>query len=194
MTFLNDVPDDELLVMQNSNNLGNEHMETNKVRKLSWREDWTGTLYLFFATTGIIASILDFAFLQDLNFQTWAIILGFIVLLFGGILRGLPRRTLLKAGFGNLMGTSRLQIVENHQLVTDGFYKHIRHPIYAGELIRNFGFALIFSSGYGILFMMIAAIFLLVRIEMEEKMLVDAFGEAYEKYQKTTKKLIPFLY
>jgi len=104
------------------------------------------------------------------------------------------RRSLLKAGFTNLLATGRLQIVENHQLVTNGVYKHIRHPLYTGELIRNFGFVLIFSSLYGALFMIVGAVFLLIRIEKEEKMMGEAFGSIYERYRITTKKLIPFLY
>jgi len=34
----------------------------------------------------------------------------------------------------------------------------------------------------------------LFRIRNEERMLVEAFGEEYKKYQKTTKKLIPYIY
>ena len=99
-----------------------------------------------------------------------------------------------KAGFVNLVSTSRLQIVEGQQLVKDGLYKHIRHPLYLGEILRNFGIVSIFSSGYGILFIMIGTIFLLLRLNAEEEMLVEAFGSDYEDYQRKTKKLIPYIY
>jgi protein-S-isoprenylcysteine O-methyltransferase Ste14 len=42
--------------------------------------------------------------------------------------------------------------------------------------------------------MVMAILFLNLRIRIEEKMLIDAFGEEYKEYQKRTKKLIPFLY
>jgi len=79
-------------------------------------------------------------------------------------------------------------------LVKDGLYKHIRHPLYLGEILRNFGIVSIFSSGYGILFIMIGTIFLLLRINVEEEMLIEAFGSDYEDYKRKTKKLIPYIY
>jgi protein-S-isoprenylcysteine O-methyltransferase Ste14 len=32
------------------------------------------------------------------------------------------------------------------------------------------------------------------RIRMEERMLIEEFGDAYQAYRKATRKLIPFLY
>jgi protein-S-isoprenylcysteine O-methyltransferase Ste14 len=63
-----------------------------------------------------------------------------------------------------------------------------------GEILRNVGIVSIFSSGYGILFIMIGIIFLLFRINAEEKMLVEAFGSDYENYKRKTKRLIPYIY
>ena len=99
-----------------------------------------------------------------------------------------------KAGFDSLVSTSRLQIVEGQQLVKDGLYKHVRHPLYLGEILRNFGVVSIFSSGYGILLVMIGTVFLLLRIKLEEEMLVEAFGSDYEDYKRKTKRLIPYIY
>jgi protein-S-isoprenylcysteine O-methyltransferase Ste14 len=42
--------------------------------------------------------------------------------------------------------------------------------------------------------MIIADMFLLFRIEIEEKVLIAEFGLEYEEYKKKTKKLIPHLY
>ncbi len=99
-----------------------------------------------------------------------------------------------KAGFDSLIGTGQLQIVKKHQLVKDGLYKHIRHPLYLGEILRNLGFVAIFSSGYGILIVLLASTLLLFRIEIEEKMLMAVFGEEYKEYKKNTKRLIPYIY
>ena len=41
---------------------------------------------------------------------------------------------------------------------------------------------------------MIGAVFLLLRIELEEEMLVEAFGSDYEDYKRKTKRLIPHIY
>jgi len=99
-----------------------------------------------------------------------------------------------KAGFSSLAATGRLRIVEKHQLVKDGLYRHIRHPIYLGETIRNLGLVLIFSSIYGLLIIATATIFLILRIRTEEKMLTEKFGEEYQEYQRKTKKIIPHIY
>lgn len=99
-----------------------------------------------------------------------------------------------KAGYGSLVGTAKLQIVKKHRLVKDGIYKHIRHPLYLGEILRNLGFVVIFSSVYGILIVLLASIFLLFRIEIEEKMLILVFGEEYIEYRRNTKKMIPYIY
>ncbi len=93
-----------------------------------------------------------------------------------------------------MAATGKLQIMKDHQLVKDGLYKHIRHPIYLGETLRNLGIAMLLSSIYGILFIAVAMVLLLSRIENEEKMLIETFGEDYRKYQRKTKKIIPHIY
>jgi protein-S-isoprenylcysteine O-methyltransferase Ste14 len=164
-----------------------------KERK-SFKEDWTLLPYLVVSVTGYVAAILDFVFLQNLTFQVFALS-GLCLLLIGGYLRFKARLELKKkAGFSSLVSTGRLQIVESHRLVKDGLYKHVRHPLYLGEILRNFGFVLIFSSIYGVLFMAVGTIFLLLRIRIEEKMLIEAFGEDYKEYQKNTRRIIPYIY
>ena len=177
-----------------SNNQDSDKIEENKVRVLSFREDWAVIPYFVLLLIGFIASIIDFVYVRMMVFQVVWVIIGIPLLLFGGAIRFLPRRSLAKAGFGSIWKTPFLQIVEDHKLVTDGYYKHIRHPIYLGEIGRALGWAIILSSLYGLVFMTIGLAFLLIRIEIEEKMLIEAFGEEYKEYQRKTKKLIPYIY
>lgn len=158
------------------------------------REDWTTVPFLTAAIAGFIVAILDFVFLQNWRFQVYAIA-GLILLLVGAYFRMRVRFELRKkAGFESLAGTARLQIVKEHKLVKDGIYKHIRHPLYLGEILRNLGFVLIFSSIYGVLLIAFSTVFLLFRIRIEEKMLLGVFGEEYREYQRNTKKLIPHIF
>ena len=153
-------------------------------KRKSFKEDWTLLPILVLLGTGFVVAILDFVFLQNLTFQVYALV-GLCLLLVGGYLRYKIRYELKrKAGFSSLASTARLQIVENHRLITDGFYRHVRHPLYLGETLRNFGFVLVFSSIYGVLFVAVGTVFLLLRIRDEEKMLVKAFGEDYREYQR----------
>lgn len=159
--------------------------------KKSFQEDWTLLPFLVTTLTVFIVAILDFVFRQSLKVQIFALA-GFAILLTGGYLRSRARLQLKKkAGFSSLAATGKLQIVENHQLVKDGLYKHVRHPIYLGETVRNLGFVLLFSSIYGLVLIAAATGFLLFRIQKEEKMLTDRFGEEYQEYQRKTKRIIP---
>jgi len=177
-----------------SANQGSDTIEEKKARVLGLKEDWAMIPYLALILIGFIVSIIDFVYVHKLVFQSVWVITGVPILLFGGAMRFLPRRSLIKAGFGSIWKTPFLRIVEDHRLVTDGYYKHIRHPVYLGEIGRNFGWAITLSSLYGLVFMTIGLVFLLIRIEIEEKMLIEAFGEEYREYQRNTKKLIPYIY
>ena len=164
-----------------------------KLRK-SLREDWT--LLPFFVTTGLgfLVAVLDFVFLQTLTFQLFALA-GCAFILLGGYVRMKARLQLrTKAGFPSLAATGRLQTVDGHQLVTDGLYACIRHPIYLGETVRNFRIVVIFSSLYGMALIGAATLFLVFRIRIEEQMLLEVFGETYAEYQRNTKRLIPCIY
>jgi protein-S-isoprenylcysteine O-methyltransferase Ste14 len=165
-----------------------------KPRKLGLKEDWTSLPFLLIVMAGWVVAAYDFWKLQGLRFQlnAWTVT-GVVLSIFGGALRLMSRRRLMKAGFG-LVSSSRLQIMEDQRLVTDGVYTHIRHPLYLGEMARNLGFSLLFSSVYGSAIVLLGNLFLLFRIPIEEEMLVKEFGEEYEEYRKRTKKLIPFMY
>ncbi len=162
--------------------------------KKTLKEDWAVIPFLGMTLLGFAAAIFDFVYLQNFSFQIFALA-GLLLLLVGGLIRMKARLQLKKkAGYSSLIGTGKLKIVKEHKLVKDGLYKHIRHPLYLGEILRNLGVVVIFSSVYGILIVLLASIFLLFRIEIEEKMLVVEFGEEYEEYRRNTKKMIPQIY
>jgi protein-S-isoprenylcysteine O-methyltransferase Ste14 len=162
--------------------------------KRSIKEDWALLPFLITRSAGAIVSVVDFIILQNFRFQVYGLV-GVILSVIGTYLRLKALSELKKkARFKSLASTGRLQVVEGHQLVKDGLYRHIRHPVYLGEIIRDFGFVMVFSSLYGVFLVAIATTFLLFRIEIEEKMLIEAFGEEYKEYQKNTKKLIPYIY
>jgi protein-S-isoprenylcysteine O-methyltransferase Ste14 len=82
---------------------------------------------------------------------------------------------------------------ENHELVTSGPYALVRHPIYAGVMLALFGSALIgsmFSIG---MFIVLSTVFAL-RLDAEERIMLELFPNAYPAYQKRTKRLVPFVW
>jgi protein-S-isoprenylcysteine O-methyltransferase Ste14 len=169
-------------------------MSEGALRKRGIKEDWAGILYILVASSGFIVSLYDFVVIQNLNLRVnISALFGILLLIIGGILRITSRKALTKAGFG-LVNSGRLQIVEDQQLVTDGVYQHVRHPLYLGEITRNLGFAIMLSSLVGLTVMLVGNVFLGFRLEREEKMLIEEFGHGYTEYRKRTKKLIPFIY
>jgi protein-S-isoprenylcysteine O-methyltransferase Ste14 len=141
-----------------------------------------------------VVSIIDFVYIQMRVFRLVWVIVGVPLLFLGIALRILALMRLVKLGMGSILKVKRLQIVEGHRLVTDGYYRYIRHPSYLGGIGFVFGLAITLSSLDGLVFMILSMVFLLLRIEIEENMLVEAFGEEYREYQRNTKKLIPSIY
>jgi protein-S-isoprenylcysteine O-methyltransferase Ste14 len=87
-----------------------------------------------------------------------------------------------------------LEIREGHTLVENGLYKYVRHPIYLGTFIRVIAIPIYTSSFSGFLLGLLAIPVLNYRISIEERMLVEEFGEDYKLYRKRTWKLFPFIY
>ena len=162
-------------------------------RKLSLREDWPAIPYITLILFGMAISAYDLIIFQGLRIQLYPIIMGVALVIVGGSIRAISRMTLKRAGFG-LVNSSRLRVIERQKIVTDGIYRHIRHPLYLGEIIRNIGFAIAAYSLYGLIPILIGNALLLFRIGIEERMLVEEFGGEYEEYMSKTKKLVPYVY
>jgi protein-S-isoprenylcysteine O-methyltransferase Ste14 len=90
--------------------------------------------------------------------------------------------------------SSTLVIRADHQLITHGIYRFVRHPIYLGAITGLFGVPVYVSSLYGLLTMSALIPIFLNRIRMEERLLTKEFGDAYQTYVDATSKLIPFIY
>jgi protein-S-isoprenylcysteine O-methyltransferase len=89
--------------------------------------------------------------------------------------------------------SSRPAMKEQHELVTTGPYAYVRHPIYTGILLAALGTA-IMSSIFGIGMLIFISIFFALRINKEEKMMLELFPKRYPEYQKHTKRLLPFVW
>ncbi|BAY77497.1 isoprenylcysteine carboxyl methyltransferase [Nostoc linckia NIES-25] len=89
----------------------------------------------------------------------------------------------------------RLTIKSDHQLVTDGIYSLIRHPIYTSYILLFIGFCLMLQSLWGSgLLLIVCVVWFGNRIVIEEQMLEERFGEEYQSYSQQTKRLFPYIY
>ena len=85
-----------------------------------------------------------------------------------------------------------LEIRQNHQLVTRGIYRRIRHPMYASLLLYGFGQALVVPNWIaGPMYVVSMAILFGFRVGPEEAMMLETFGNQYSEYMTHTKRLIP---
>ena len=67
--------------------------------------------------------------------------------------------------------------------------------MYSGALIAVIGFGLVFRSIITLLFVSIFYFIVFkLRIDEEERLLYEVFGEEFTNYKKNSKKLIPFIY
>lgn len=91
--------------------------------------------------------------------------------------------------------TVDVTIREDHKIKKEGFYKYIRHPSYAFSLLTSLGLGLYLNNWFSlILAFLIPFIAFSYRITVEERTLIEQFGEEYLEYRRKTKKLIPFIY
>jgi protein-S-isoprenylcysteine O-methyltransferase Ste14 len=91
--------------------------------------------------------------------------------------------------------TVDVAINKDHSLKTGGLYKKIRHPSYSGLFFILAGLSFSMNNFISIIIISVS-IFISIsyRIQIEEKLLTDEFGEEYESYKSKTKKIIPGIY
>ena len=79
-----------------------------------------------------------------------------------------------------------------HDLVTSGLYRYVRHPGYAGWFYWSVGSQLLLLNPLcAVGFAYVSFRFFRDRIEHEEALLVDFFGSRYQEYRKRTPTFIP---
>lgn len=96
------------------------------------------------------------------------------------------------AGLGRQWSVS-LELRSNHKLQTGGIYHYVRHPMYTAFWAWSLAQALLLPNwiaglsgclGFGCLYAF--------RVPVEERMMLDHFGEAYRSYADATSRVIPW--
>jgi protein-S-isoprenylcysteine O-methyltransferase Ste14 len=83
---------------------------------------------------------------------------------------------------------------EGHELIRSGPYALARHPIYTGLLLAFAGSALARDEWRGVLAVAIVFVALWRKLRLEERWMVETFGDAYQRYRADVKALIPFVF
>ena len=83
----------------------------------------------------------------------------------------------------------------DHQLVTTGFYRYIRHPRYLGAVLFQCGLCLIADQPEAIGFVLVWVLtFVLGRCNAEDEMLRERFGVLWTQWAARTRRLIPLVW
>ena len=94
---------------------------------------------------------------------------------------------------GDNFSTS-LHIGREHQLVTSGPYRWIRHPLYVAGLLAFVAWGLLSANALiGALGIGFGLFIMFVRTPREERMLEDTFGATYRDYMARTGRFLPRL-
>jgi len=81
----------------------------------------------------------------------------------------------------------------NSKLITRGPYTIIRHPMYAAVFLFCASFLISELTYLNLLMFCILTIVLVIKINKEEKYLINTFNN-YSAYSEKTKKIIPFIW
>jgi protein-S-isoprenylcysteine O-methyltransferase Ste14 len=84
-----------------------------------------------------------------------------------------------------------LQLRPSHQLITGGPYARIRHPIYSAIVGWLMSLGLVAANWTSFVLAALAALHFLLKIQGEEKMMLEQFGDEYLEYMKRTGRLLP---
>ena len=91
----------------------------------------------------------------------------------------------------NWSGT--VTVKENHELVTSGPYRVVRHPIYTGLLLGFIGSGLARAEWRGLLAVAFALWGFWRKLRLEEQWMREQFGGVYETYARRVAALLPFI-
>jgi len=146
---------------------------------------WRNALFPLF-----IVSLLLFTkpglFLNNETADRFAVAAGFITAILGIIFR------CIVIGFAYIKRGGKDGEVYADDLVTKGFYNHVRNPMYIGNFLILTGLGIIYGSiyVYAVIIPLFALIYLSI-VTTEENYLKNHFGKEYNEYCKRVPRFIP---
>jgi protein-S-isoprenylcysteine O-methyltransferase Ste14 len=86
-----------------------------------------------------------------------------------------------------------LEIRPDHQFVTEGIYRHVRHPAYAAIMAEVISIPLVGNAYYTALFALLTYVpLLLFRWRQEEVEMIAKFGGPYRRYCREVPAFLPW--
>jgi protein-S-isoprenylcysteine O-methyltransferase Ste14 len=89
--------------------------------------------------------------------------------------------------------TSTVQTREQHELITGGPYRWVRHPLYPVGTSFFVSLSLLAANWFMGLASLSVLVMLLIRLPNEEAKLIERFGDEYRAYIERTGRLLPYI-
>ena len=79
------------------------------------------------------------------------------------------------------------------QLLDNGPFRIVRHPMYTGSFVFFIGLGLLFFDTVWLYTLVVAFPFLLLSFKLEEHAMIKVFDQEYKDYQSRTGLILPFI-
>jgi protein-S-isoprenylcysteine O-methyltransferase Ste14 len=112
---------------------------------------------------------------------------GFLLTLAGALFAAWARLTL------GANWSGRPSVKAGHELVINGPYALVRHPIYTGLLLAAAGTALAVDKWRALLGFVILLVVFALKMGKEERLMMQTFPDSYPGYRQRVKALLPGL-
>ncbi|CAN4080895.1 unnamed protein product [Withania somnifera] len=146
--------------------------------------------YLLAMICSLIEYLIEIYFFLGLKEFWWISNLGLTMVVLGEIIRKLAIVTAGRA-FTHLI---KVYHEDDHQLVTNGIYRFVRHPGYCGFFIWSIGTQIMLCNPISTIgFTVVVWKFFSRRIPYEEFFLKQFFGSDYEEYMRKVPSGIPLV-
>jgi protein-S-isoprenylcysteine O-methyltransferase Ste14 len=89
--------------------------------------------------------------------------------------------------------SSEVSVKQDHELVQSGPYAIVRHPIYTGLALAFLGTAIAIGEWRAVIAFVVAVASFWYKLSIEERVMRETFGAAYDDYARKVRALVPFL-
>ena len=90
--------------------------------------------------------------------------------------------------------SGRVELKQDHELITKGPYALTRNPIYSGLILAAAGTAVAIGEWRCVIGLVLVVFAFATKIRQEEKVMMQAFPDTYPAYRKRVKALIPGIF
>lgn len=159
--------------------------------KINWSPQAYRLLFNFIAIITLLPGIIPFRMLtqvssETLNYPAWLFYLGVAYASVGTVIILLALKNYDLLEFSGL-GKAK----PNEDLRVNGLNKFVRHPLYSGIFLLVWGMYLATMEANFSIIAAVTSIYIYFGTKLEERKLVDQFGEKYLKYRKEVPMFVP---